>query len=152
MVNEMSTVHDEFYLSYGTPWLSTFVPLSPDRMHNVYNPNRVSSAPAQENVSNPDVDSITPAEENVPPSQDSMQDLSAPNKDSRKPAEDKENDHEVTDFCGTCGAPYHANAFWIGCDTCDQWFHGKCVNITASEAKHLQEFKCPDCIREEIGE
>jgi hypothetical protein len=143
----MSTVHDEFYLSNGTPWLSTFALPSPDRMHNVYNPNRDSSTTAQVNVSNPDVDSITPAEENVPPSQDSMQDLSAPNKDSRKPAEDKENDHEVTYFCGTCSAPYHANAFWICCDICDQWFHGKGVNITASEAKHLKEFKCPDCIQ-----
>ena len=62
MVNEMRTVHDEFYLSYGLPWLSTFVR---------YNANRESSAPTQENVSNPDVDSIAPAEENVPPSQDS---------------------------------------------------------------------------------
>ena len=50
------------------------------------------------------LDSITPAEENVPPSQESMQDLSAPNKDSRKPAEDKGNDHEVTYFCETCSA------------------------------------------------
>ena len=50
------------------------------------------------------LDSITPAEENVPPSQESMQDLSAPNKDSRKPAEDKRNDHEVTYFCETCSA------------------------------------------------
>ncbi|XP_037459579.1 PHD finger protein ALFIN-LIKE 3-like [Triticum dicoccoides] len=143
MVNEMRTVHDEFYLSYGLPWLSTFVR---------YNANRESSAPTQENVSNPDVDSITPAEENVPPSQDSMQVFSSPNKDSRKPAEDKQKDNEVTDFCGSCNAPYHANAFWIGCDECDQWFHGKCVNVTASEAEHIKEYKCPDCIREVIGE
>ena len=98
------------------------------------------------------LDSITPAEENVPPSQDSMQVLSAPNRDSRKPAKDKQKDNEVTDFCGSCNAPYHANAFWIGCDGCDQWFHGKYVNITATEAKHLKDFMCADCIGEEIGE
>ncbi|XP_073361408.1 PHD finger protein ALFIN-LIKE 3-like [Aegilops tauschii subsp. strangulata] len=143
MVNEMRTVHDEFYLSYGLPWLSTFAR---------YNANRESSAPTQENVSNPDVDSITPAEENVPPSQDSMHVLSAQNRDSRKPAEDKQKDNEVTDFCGSCNAPYHANAFWICCDECDQWFHGKCVNVTASEAEHIKEYKCPGCIREVIGE
>ncbi|KAM3207365.1 hypothetical protein ACQJBY_062535 [Aegilops geniculata] len=138
MVNEMRTVHDEFYLSYGLPWLSTFA------RYCRYNANRESSAPTQQNVS--------PAEENVQPAQDSMQVLSAPNRDSRKPAEDKQKDNEVTDFCGSCNAPYHANAFWIGCDGCDQWFHGKCVNITASEVEHIKEYKCPNCIREVIGE
>ncbi|KAI4973903.1 hypothetical protein ZWY2020_041684 [Hordeum vulgare] len=152
MVNKMSTVHDEFYLSYGTSWISTFAPPSRDIAPNVYNPNRDSSAPAQENMYNPDVDSITPAEVNMLPYQDSMQGLSAPNKDSKKPPEDKGKDHEATDFCGVCSAPYHANAFWICCDICDQWFHGKCVNITASESKHLKVFKCRDCILDEIGE
>ncbi|KAI4965651.1 hypothetical protein ZWY2020_006791 [Hordeum vulgare] len=151
MVNKISAVHDEFYRSYGTSWISTFAPPSRDITPNVYNPNRDSSAPAQENMYNPDVDSITPAEVNMLPYQDSMQGLSAPNKGSRKPAEDKGNDHEATDFCGVCSA-YHANAFWICCDICDQWFHGKCVNITASESKHLEVFKCRDCILDEIGE
>nr|XP_045087218.1 PHD finger protein ALFIN-LIKE 3-like [Aegilops tauschii subsp. strangulata] len=32
------------------------------------------------------------------------------------------------------------------------WFHGKCVNVTASEAEHIKEYKCPGCIREVIGE
>src|SRR4051812_1890554 len=58
MVNEMRTVHDEFYLSYGLPWLSTFA------RYCRYNANRELSAPTQENVS--------PAEKNVPPAQDSM--------------------------------------------------------------------------------
>ncbi|KAI9140355.1 hypothetical protein BKA69DRAFT_1029545 [Paraphysoderma sedebokerense] len=28
-----------------------------------------------------------------------------------------------------CKTPYDPNRFYIGCDNCDNWFHGECVNI-----------------------
>jgi len=35
--------------------------------------------------------------------------------------------------------------FMIQCDDCDEWFHGSCVNVTASEALTLDKFLCADC-------
>ena len=34
---------------------------------------------------------------------------------------------------------------WIMCDHCNQWFHMKCVNVTESKAKRLQEWHCSLC-------
>ncbi|XP_048242778.1 uncharacterized protein LOC125375886 [Haliotis rufescens] len=33
----------------------------------------------------------------------------------------------------------------IGCDRCDQWFHGACVGITKRTANALDEYICPHC-------
>ena len=37
--------------------------------------------------------------------------------------------------CGYCGGQYEEKTeeckFWIGCETCDCWFHGVCVGIAA---------------------
>lgn len=48
-------------------------------------------------------------------------------------------------FCGACGAPYTGEEFWIACDICQKWFHGKCVKITAARAEHIKQYKCPSC-------
>ncbi|XP_025879826.1 pHD finger protein ALFIN-LIKE 3 isoform X2 [Oryza sativa Japonica Group] len=58
--------------------------------------------------------------------------------------EDDDEEHNET-FCGTCGGLYNANEFWIGCDICERWFHGKCVRITPAKAEHIKHYKCPDC-------
>ncbi|KQJ93108.1 hypothetical protein BRADI_3g02784v3 [Brachypodium distachyon] len=69
-------------------------------------------------------------------------------------AEDNVEENEDTDqyYCAACGAQYNKNAFWICCDFCHLWFHGKCVNMTSAQAEQVKEYKCPDCIREELGE
>ncbi|CAD6207313.1 unnamed protein product [Miscanthus lutarioriparius] len=60
--------------------------------------------------------------------------------------DDDEEDEEHTEtFCGSCGGLYNANEFWIGCDICERWFHGKCVRITPAKAEHIKHYKCPDC-------
>ncbi|RLN19620.1 ALFIN-like transcription factor [Panicum miliaceum] len=60
--------------------------------------------------------------------------------------DDDEDDEEHTEtFCGTCGGLYNSNEFWIGCDICERWFHGKCVRITPARADHIKHYKCPDC-------
>ncbi len=33
----------------------------------------------------------------------------------------------------------------IACDVCDDWFHGKCVDITERKAKNLKTYVCPLC-------
>jgi hypothetical protein len=59
---------------------------------------------------------------------------------------DDEDEEEHGDtFCGSCGGPYTADEFWIGCDICEKWFHGKCVKITPARAEHIKQYKCPSC-------
>ncbi|KAM0828002.1 hypothetical protein ACQ4PT_067831 [Festuca glaucescens] len=59
-------------------------------------------------------------------------------------AYEDDDEHSET-LCGTCGGRYNASEFWIGCDICERWFHGKCVRITPAKAEHIKHYKCPDC-------
>ncbi|KAJ7963225.1 PHD finger alfin-like protein [Quillaja saponaria] len=58
--------------------------------------------------------------------------------------EEEEDEHGET-LCGACGESYGADEFWICCDICEKWFHGKCVKITAARAEHIKQYKCPSC-------
>ncbi|WVZ72382.1 hypothetical protein U9M48_020851 [Paspalum notatum var. saurae] len=55
-----------------------------------------------------------------------------------------DSDHGET-LCGTCGGIYSADEFWIGCDICERWYHGKCVKITPAKAEGIKHYKCPSC-------
>ncbi|XP_063816886.1 nucleosome-remodeling factor subunit BPTF isoform X2 [Pseudophryne corroboree] len=44
-----------------------------------------------------------------------------------------------------CRTPYDDSQFYIGCDRCQNWFHGRCVGILQSEAEHIDEYVCPEC-------
>lgn len=48
-------------------------------------------------------------------------------------------------LCGACGDNYGTDEFWICCDACERWFHGKCVRITPARAEHIKHYKCPAC-------
>lgn len=37
------------------------------------------------------------------------------------------------------------NRFYICCDKCQDWFHGRCVGILQSEAEYIDEYICPNC-------
>ncbi|KAJ4835768.1 phytoene dehydrogenase AL-1, partial [Turnera subulata] len=52
-------------------------------------------------------------------------------------AED-EDEHGDT-LCGSCGANYNADEFWICCDICKRWCHGKCVKITPAKAESIKQ-------------
>uniref|UniRef100_T1H3Q5 PHD-type domain-containing protein n=1 Tax=Megaselia scalaris TaxID=36166 RepID=T1H3Q5_MEGSC len=57
-------------------------------------------------------------------------------------------DDDPTKLWCICRQP-HNNRFMICCDTCEEWFHGSCVQITKAmnlemEAKK-QEWICPPC-------
>lgn len=58
--------------------------------------------------------------------------------------EEEEDEHSET-LCGCCGGNYNADEFWIGCDICERWFHGKCVKITPARAEGIKQYKCPSC-------
>ncbi|KAE9602090.1 PHD finger protein Alfin1 [Lupinus albus] len=54
-------------------------------------------------------------------------------------------DDEQGATCGACGDNYGTDEFWICCDMCERWFHGKCVKITPAKAEHIKQYKCPSC-------
>ncbi|XWS16191.1 hypothetical protein CRYUN_Cryun34aG0063900 [Craigia yunnanensis] len=58
--------------------------------------------------------------------------------------EEDEEEHGDT-LCGACGENYASDEFWICCDVCEKWFHGKCVMITPARAEHIKQYKCPSC-------
>lgn len=58
--------------------------------------------------------------------------------------DDDEDEHGET-LCGACGENYASDEFWICCDICEKWFHGKCVKITPARAEHIKQYKCPSC-------
>uniref|UniRef100_A0A8B9H9H4 CXXC-type zinc finger protein 1 n=1 Tax=Astyanax mexicanus TaxID=7994 RepID=A0A8B9H9H4_ASTMX len=37
------------------------------------------------------------------------------------------------------------NCFMIGCDSCNEWFHGHCINVTEKMAKAIREWYCKRC-------
>jgi nucleosome-remodeling factor subunit BPTF len=47
-------------------------------------------------------------------------------------------------YC-VCRTPYDESKFYIGCDRCEDWFHGSCVGITKSEADRMDSYVCPRC-------
>jgi hypothetical protein len=67
-------------------------------------------------------------------------------KDEDEEGVEEEDDEEHGDTCcGACGENYAADEFWICCDICEKWFHGKCVKITPARAEHIKQYKCPSC-------
>lgn len=53
-----------------------------------------------------------------------------------------------------CRQP-HNNRFMICCDKCEDWFHGKCVNVTKAMGTEMEEqgieWVCPNCIKKQPG-
>ncbi|MFS7950048.1 putative chromatin regulator PHD family [Helianthus anomalus] len=64
--------------------------------------------------------------------------------DDEEEDDDDEDEHGET-LCGACGENYASDEFWICCDICEKWFHGKCVKITPARAEHIKQYKCPSC-------
>lgn len=48
-----------------------------------------------------------------------------------------------------CKTPYDDTQFYIGCDRCQDWFHGRCVGVSQVEANHMDVYICPNCEKKE---
>ncbi|CAB4019848.1 CXXC-type zinc finger 1-like [Paramuricea clavata] len=46
-------------------------------------------------------------------------------------------------YC-VCRRP-DVDKFMIGCDACDEWYHGSCIGITKKDAKKIKQFFCHAC-------
>lgn len=43
----------------------------------------------------------------------------------------------------------HSNGFMIGCDNCEEWYHGNCIGITEKAAKYIEQYYCVRCREED---
>ncbi|XP_043471385.1 uncharacterized protein LOC122504370 isoform X2 [Leptopilina heterotoma] len=54
-----------------------------------------------------------------------------------------------------CKRP-HNNRFMICCDVCEDWFHGKCVNVSKAMGQQMEEqgveWVCPNCAKKKAEE
>ncbi|KAJ8568749.1 hypothetical protein K7X08_030971 [Anisodus acutangulus] len=71
-------------------------------------------------------------------------------KDEDDGFDEEEDDEHGDTLCGACGDNYASDEFWICCDICERWFHGKCVKITPARAEHIKQYKCPSCNNKRI--
>lgn len=53
--------------------------------------------------------------------------------------------NEQSDLYCLCRQPYDESQFYICCDRCQDWFHGRCVGVLQSEADAIDEYVCPNC-------
>ncbi|CAH1794355.1 unnamed protein product, partial [Owenia fusiformis] len=57
----------------------------------------------------------------------------------------KEHASSAEELYCLCKTPYDESKFYIGCDRCQDWFHGTCVGITKSQADSIDVYICPNC-------
>ncbi|KAJ2306190.1 JmjC domain-containing histone demethylation protein 1 [Coemansia sp. RSA 2705] len=59
-------------------------------------------------------------------------------------------DSEDPQECPQCveDAPIDLPAYetWLQCDVCEEWYHGICVGISASECERIDKFHCKKCV------
>lgn len=47
-----------------------------------------------------------------------------------------------------CRTPLDRSKFYVMCDLCGRWFHGKCVGITEKKSRQMSTWSCRDCQKE----
>ncbi|XP_058463796.1 nucleosome-remodeling factor subunit NURF301 [Malaya genurostris] len=70
----------------------------------------------------------------------SMHKTEKPSKSSKKRLSNK----KEKIYC-LCRTPYDDTKFYVGCDLCNNWFHGDCVGISEEQSKEINEFVCSEC-------
>lgn len=82
--------------------------------------------------------------------QESLLDTSIVEKISAESQESWNSEDDPNRLWCICKQP-HNNRFMICCDSCEDWFHGKCVNITKAMGQQMEEqgieWRCPNCIK-----
>ena len=58
------------------------------------------------------------------------------------PEEASKLNQAIQGYC-ICRQPY--DGFMIGCDGCDEWYHGACIGVSESQADRYDKFKCIRC-------
>jgi hypothetical protein len=59
-------------------------------------------------------------------------------------ATDAPEEDDGEQYC-VCRSGWNKKEFMIGCDKCDEWFHGICVNLLPDEGPKIEEYHCASC-------
>lgn len=65
-----------------------------------------------------------------------------PHEDQPKESEKPKASEDEATYC-VCRGP--DRGFMIGCDSCDEWFHGECVGISQEEGASIDSYTCSNC-------
>ncbi|MQL73657.1 hypothetical protein Taro_005993 [Colocasia esculenta] len=63
-------------------------------------------------------------------------------KEDEEGLDEEEGEERGETLCGACGENYGSDEFWICCDMCEKWFHGKWmafVNCVKSQIRWQEE-------------
>uniref|UniRef100_A0A7E4WCX7 PHD-type domain-containing protein n=1 Tax=Panagrellus redivivus TaxID=6233 RepID=A0A7E4WCX7_PANRE len=44
-----------------------------------------------------------------------------------------------------CRKPFDVKKFYLACNKCFRWFHGRCVGLTEKRASRMATWECPEC-------
>lgn len=58
--------------------------------------------------------------------------------------ETQDKDADDSELYCVCRKPW-SGRFMIQCDFCSEWYHGSCVNITATDALDIDKYRCGSC-------
>ena len=65
------------------------------------------------------------------------------------PTNPQEKALDLRTYC-ICNMPWEHGKFYIGCDYCDGWYHGKCVGIQKRSEASIIKYMCPLCAKRKI--
>ncbi|KAL8667288.1 MAG: hypothetical protein Q9202_000861 [Teloschistes flavicans] len=86
----------------------------------------------------------------TPAPKNRKEESATPQRSSSIAAEDAEDDEDGV-FC-ICRKP-DDHTWMIGCDgPCEDWFHGRCINMTEKDGELIEKYFCPNCTEAGKGE
>ncbi|KAL8683121.1 MAG: hypothetical protein Q9186_000935 [Xanthomendoza sp. 1 TL-2023] len=86
----------------------------------------------------------------TPAPRNRKQESATPQRSSSVAPEDEDDDEDGV-FCICRGPDNHT--WMIACDgPCEDWFHGRCINMTEKEGDLIEKYYCPNCSEADKGE
>jgi len=81
-------------------------------------------------------------QQQVQKSQSKQQTNNKRQKVEEKQQKTTEEDGEL--YC-ICRTPYNESQFYVQCEKCEIWLHGRCIGLLSKEAEKIEVYLCPDC-------